>query len=517
MNSKKIQLRKNAKEMIDNKLNDNKPDNKSCNDLKRKISKNFKEAKALKRVKAYSKHSQAKKIKISIRKENDLKNIENNPSNFKDSEPEYNENIPRRNSIQVLIKKCMTNKENLMNQSHDMPELIQKNNNNTDIGTEKYEEFSDHEIKLNDIQTENKSNRRVVLRKNVNSETKISEKEKSHHKISHIPALSTVVGRNIEYKLIENQLLSYFGSDIGVVLYITGVPGSGKTYTTVSLLKYLKLDFVYINCSTLKNKADIYNKISSCFTCINLEKIQISSLRNHFMNCHEKHILVVDEIDFLFTKNEKLLYNLFELPFIDNSNLIIIVISNTLGSLSSKTESRIGKNRIEFKPYTSEQLKSVFLSETTTKSIDQKSLDLIVKRIASSTGDIRKVKDLIENSGNVEISRIGIVLRDAFSPLLTKFIYSFNFYQKLILHVNRDSKISLKCWFENFKTFCVAKSIAPLNYSDFLYVVNDLVNFGIYKIHNDGLNAVSCYLNEEIEQATKNDEDFKKFKSAKTL
>ena len=329
--------------------------------------------------------------------------------------------------------------------------------------------------------------------------------------------METVVGRTVEYNFIRNQILSFLNSSVGAVLYITGVPGSGKTYTTVSLLKYLKLDFVYLNCSTLKNKADIFKKIGIVTSCIQSPTDKVFNLRNHYIKCKHKHILIIDEIDFLFTKNEKILYNLFELPFLENSNLIIIVISNTLGSLSSKTESRIGKNRIEFKPYSAEQLKSVILSETKRESLDIQSLDLITKRIASSTGDIRKVKDLVECNGNLHISKMCAILKDTFCPLLTKFVCSFNLYQKAILHLNKAPKLSLQKWFENFSTFCRMKNIKCLEFCDFQLIVNDLVNFGIYKIQNDGLNTVSCYLNEELEQATKNDEDFKSFKTNKTF
>lgn len=366
---------------------------------------------------------------------------------------------------------------------------------------------------------ENHSNKScgAKLRKNLKKSIDFNENSQSSIKISHIPALKTVVGRSAEYNFIQNQILSFLNSSVGAVLYITGVPGSGKTYTTIGLLKYLNLDFVYLNCSILKNKTEIFKKIGTSTNCIRLSTDKISNLRNHYMKCNQRHILIIDEIDFLFTKNEKILYNLFELPFLENSNLIIIVISNTLGSLSSKTESRIGKNRIEFKPYSADQLKNVILSENKNDQIDMQSLDLITKRIASSTGDIRKVKDLVETSGNAHISKMCSILKDSFCPLLTKFVHSFNLYQKVILHLNREPKLPVQQWFENFKTFCVIKNIKSLEYYDFLYVANDLVSFGIYKIQNDGQNAVSCYLNEEIEQATKNDEDFKNFKANKTL
>lgn len=60
--------------------------------------------------------------------------------------------------------------------------------------------------------------------------------------------------------------------------------------------------------------------------------------------------MLVDELDLLATKNEKVLYNLFEWPTRRGSRLIVIGIANTMDlpeRLSSRVSSRMGACRVE--------------------------------------------------------------------------------------------------------------------------------------------------------------------------
>lgn len=319
--------------------------------------------------------------------------------------------------------------------------------------------------------------------------------------------LPTIVGREPEYKEIERQLLSFANYGNSSILYITGVPGSGKTYTTANVLNYLGLSYCYINCSGLKKKSAIYRAIGGGFSCIK-GNATLQSLRFHFNSCCEGHILVIDEVDFLWNKKETLLYNLFELPFFGDSKIFMIVISNSLGALSTKIESRIGENRMEFRPYSAKQLKSVVESEFQGMDISEKSIELITKRIAASTGDIRRVKEVVENVGHRDLNTVNGFLKDISAPLINKFLTSFNFYQKMLVFLHKQSTKTIEEWFDSHRSFCTAKNYKPLDFADFLLVVNDLVEFGVYKIKKDGLEAVCNYVEEELDAASRDDRDF---------
>lgn len=322
-----------------------------------------------------------------------------------------------------------------------------------------------------------------------------------------------VLGRENEYQLIKKQMDTFIEFGNNGIIYLTGVPGSGKTHTTLQLIKNYAVPHIYINCSVLKSKAEIYRKICDelqCFAGVGT----LQTLRHHLNTCNNNHIIVIDEVDFLITNNQGILYNIFELPFIDNSKVFMIVISNTLGSFSSKVESRIGNCRIEFRPYTSDQLLKIVSKDTEIKGlkVDQESLELLSKRVGATAGDIRKVLHVIEEIEELDIKKTSNVLKDMSSPLLDKFVSSLSFYQKLILSLNTDPLKSITEWFNDFKSFCIIKGYEVLDFADFRYIVNDLVSFDIYKMKKDKVYVACNYLQEEMEQTMKKDPDFERFK-----
>ena len=72
---------------------------------------------------------------------------------------------------------------------------------------------------------------------------------------------------------------------------------------------------------------------------------------------HKHRVIVIDEIDYLYTKDQEILYNLFDWLRSKYGRLIIIAISNTIDfpeTLSAKILSRIGSKRLIFKPYQSQ-------------------------------------------------------------------------------------------------------------------------------------------------------------------
>jgi len=320
----------------------------------------------------------------------------------------------------------------------------------------------------------------------------------------------TVVGREAEYLQIKQQAKTFLESGASSILFITGVPGSGKTHTALSVLNHMKIPHAYVNTASLKSKLNIYKEICCGIPCFDGVS-SVSGLRFHFNSCESNHIIVIDEIDLLSSKNDKYLYNLFELPFFENSKVFMIVISNTLRKLSTKIESRIGKNRMEFIPYKSHQIASIIESECGSSSVNKKSIEFISKRVASSTGDIRKAKEITANVGKNDVKAVNDFLKELSKPLIERFMTTFSIYHKMLIYLNKAPLIDIKTWFESHKSFCIVKSYSPLDFADFLFVLNDLVEFGIYSLKNDNTKVSCNFLAEEIDLASKKDTDFKKF------
>jgi origin recognition complex subunit 1 len=162
------------------------------------------------------------------------------------------------------------------------------------------------------------------------------------------------------------------------VMYISGVPGIGKTVSTKEAVTRFMEEwrigvFRYLNCAELKSPEDIYQALLHSLTgkraksrqeAINI--LDCAFLKGALSSAYQafnsealtrEKVLVLDEIDFLMTSTQGILYNLFnwnQSP--DKAKLIIIAIANTIDfpeQLKPKICSRIGRERLVYKTYTS--------------------------------------------------------------------------------------------------------------------------------------------------------------------
>lgn len=190
--------------------------------------------------------------------------------------------------------------------------------------------------------------------------------------------------RGKEQQILIQNILSFKKSGKGKVIYISGVPGSGKTHTVMSTCKEIKEAddsegagrAFYFNCGLLKSKKmffrELYKTISMNENTMNKEKLARimpakrgrKPLRNkrgtrlanntNFVNtlfaALAGHIVVLDEIDFL---PQAYIYTLFE----QKAGILIIAISNTL-AVNNRLMSRIDLQMV-FEAYGSEELKSI--------------------------------------------------------------------------------------------------------------------------------------------------------------
>ena len=84
-------------------------------------------------------------------------------------------------------------------------------------------------------------------------------------------------------------------------------------------------------------------------------------------------MVLVDELDYMLTQRQEVLYNLFEWPGRKNAGLAVIGIANTLDlpeRLDPKVRSRLGSRRLTFRAYLPQpaQIESILtqrLSEAT--------------------------------------------------------------------------------------------------------------------------------------------------------
>jgi origin recognition complex subunit 1 len=110
-------------------------------------------------------------------------------------------------------------------------------------------------------------------------------------------------------------------------------------------------------------------------------------------------IVLLDEIDYLVTKNQSVLYNFFDWPtHHQDRQLIVLGVSNTLNlveQLHTRVQSRIGGRRCIFKAYDAEQIQKIVRSKLLQASpgytvFDDDAITFVSKKTASLSGDIRR-------------------------------------------------------------------------------------------------------------------------------
>ena len=130
---------------------------------------------------------------------------------------------------------------------------------------------------------------------------------------------------------------------------------------------------------------------------MNRNKYNSSSSLNDPSNSHI--ILIIDEIDILINYTQNLLYNIFNWTTYEYSKLIVISISNTLdlpNRLLPKIRSRMGNNKIMFKPYNKEELRIIIKDRGIDLTLfSEDAIRLSCVKVAAINGDLRRIFQIL--------------------------------------------------------------------------------------------------------------------------
>ena len=158
-------------------------------------------------------------------------------------------------------------------------------------------------------------------------------------------------------------------------LYISGVPGTGKTATVTGIIRALeaasergdipRFQYISINGMKLSSPQQFYSilweaiagdKASPQHAAEKLEAFfSTPSPRRHCC------VVLVDELDQLVTAKQRVIYNLFDWPRRPHARLLIIGIANTMDlpeRMLPRIHSRLGLFRLAFAPYTHQQIQA---------------------------------------------------------------------------------------------------------------------------------------------------------------
>jgi len=114
-------------------------------------------------------------------------------------------------------------------------------------------------------------------------------------------------------------------------------------------------------------------------------------------------VVLLDEIDQLVTRNQLVLYNLFDWPRRAHSKLIVIGIANTMDlpeRLLPKVHSRLGLQRVSFAAYSSLQLEQIARQRLGpyTALFDTAALQLVARKVAATTADARRALEVLRRA-----------------------------------------------------------------------------------------------------------------------
>ncbi|KAF5301134.1 hypothetical protein FQR65_LT08964 [Abscondita terminalis] len=226
--------------------------------------------------------------------------------------------------------------------------------------------------------------------------------------------------REQEYLGIANFLKGKLLDGCGGCMYVSGVPGTGKTATVTEVVNSLQqltktgkvspFTYVNINGMRLSEPRQAYVEIAKQLLgkTMRWEQAQ-STLENMFVKNKKKSspiVMVIDELDILCTKRQDVVYNLLDWPTKTNSQLIVITIANTMDLperlLMGRVTSRLGLTRLTFQAYTHKQLQEIVTKRLIgTNAFNPDAIQLVARKVASVSGDARRALDICRRAAEI--------------------------------------------------------------------------------------------------------------------
>lgn len=369
---------------------------------------------------------------------------------------------------------------------------------------------------------------------------------------------SCLVARESEGNYLNQFLIDNIKNKTCNSLYICGPPGTGKTAQVNLSFNHLigevgkmvdesvfihgteRVKILKINCMSVNNPDYIFHEIycgldPSANLGSSHRKRNYDDLLELLTRKTPKYsstIVLLDEMDYLITKDQQVLFQLFNFASLKNTGiltnkLILIGISNAL-DLTDKFLPRLKRNclnpeSLQFLPYTAEQIKSVIINklqllmennkENQVQSIPiihPAAIHLCSKKSASITGDLRKAFDIcyksieivennlrqtksiseinsltFENAPKVQISHVAKVCSTSFGDNSLTKLKNLNLLQKAVLcclfnyqiHNMSRNDINVNTFFDHYTKYSednIDKLLGRLKKGEFLEILSAL-------------------------------------------
>lgn len=203
------------------------------------------------------------------------------------------------------------------------------------------------------------------------------------------------------------------------VLYISGMPGTGKTASVLEAVGSLRsarssgsFEFVHINAMCLSSPAAVFSEIcrkmpaattglrrrsSETGTSENQAQAALARFFSGGNTRRQVVVLLIDEVDALVTQAQTVLYRLFDWVTRPGARMAVMAIANTMDlpeRLLPRVASRLGVLRLNFHPYNRNQLRTILVERLRAGHAEgtfkDDALTVCAARVAAGSGDARK-------------------------------------------------------------------------------------------------------------------------------
>ncbi|KAJ2558264.1 Origin recognition complex, subunit 1 [Coemansia sp. RSA 1822] len=229
--------------------------------------------------------------------------------------------------------------------------------------------------------------------------------------VSAVPA--TLPCRESEFAEIYGHLHTALEERTSMCMYISGVPGTGKTATVRECVRMLResaddgcvpaFEFIELNGMKMTEPQQTYVQLWQAIGGERATPKHAAQLLDAHFNTpsprRHTYVVVVDELDLLVTKSQSIMYNLFDWPHRPHAKLIVVAIANTMDlperMLHHKVSSRLGLTRINFQPYAHAQLMAIVRARLVgCAAFDADAIELCARKVGAVSGDARRALDV---------------------------------------------------------------------------------------------------------------------------
>ncbi|VDC01688.1 unnamed protein product [Peniophora sp. CBMAI 1063] len=246
-------------------------------------------------------------------------------------------------------------------------------------------------------------------------------------------------GRAAETDTLRDFITSFFtavkskaADDAHPILYISGSPGCGKTALINNVLNSLEGDMQtngvklsFVNCMAMNNLDAVWERLVADFGAPKKRGKQVANsdaVQKLFATRKDKCLLILDEVDHVATSSQALA-KLFSIAQNCSNTLRVIGIANTHTLTSSSSQLNLagvkGVKTLHFAPYEPIQLVDILHArlqplhadaedaERLKKFLPPPTLKLLSMKIASQTGDVRAIFEVLRNAIDIAVSQAG--------------------------------------------------------------------------------------------------------------